>query len=153
MATIIVVILASGVLSTGTVNYSNDLSGENNLNGIPTPHTESVVSGSIAVNAKGFYFVAFQVPEGALNPVLQGSFTSTGNSTNNAVIVTVMGQKDFVNYLSGHNCHIIYNKDLVPMETDNINVTLQSGIYVITFTSASTQAKTVSAQIDLTYSK
>jgi hypothetical protein len=39
------------------------------------------------------------------------------------------------------------------MVTGNINVTLSSGQYFIVFGSASMEAKTVLAQIDLTYSK
>ena len=120
---------------------------------MPTPHTENVISGSIVANPDGYYFTGFYVPEGALNPVLQGNFTSTGNSANNNAIVTVWSQKEFINYLSCRNSIPCYNKDLFPMAAGNINVTLSSGQYIIVFGSASVEAKTVFAQIDLTYSK
>ena len=148
----IIVILTSGVLSATSANGSNQ-NAENNPNHVPTLRTESVVSGSIVANPDGYYFTGFIVPEDALNPVLQGNFTSTGNSTNNAVVVTVWSQKEFINYLSCQNSIPCYNKDLFPMVTGNINVTLSSGQYIIVFGSASVEAKTVFAQIDLTYSK
>lgn len=149
---VIIVIIASTALSLDAVNNSNP-NGGNNLDYVPTPHTESVISGSIVLNPDGYYFTGFSVPEDALNPVLQGNFTSTGNSTNNNAIVTVWSQKDFVNYLDCCQSTPCYNKDLMPMVAGNINVTLSSGQYFIVFGSASVEAKTVSVQIDLTYSK
>jgi hypothetical protein len=84
VAAIILLIIVSGALSLGTVNTPNC---------VPILHTESVVSGSLVLNPHGYYFTGFLVPEGALNPVLQGNYTSAGNSTNNSVIVTVWSQR------------------------------------------------------------
>ena len=144
VAAIIVLILVSGVLSMGAVN---------NLDYVPTPHTENVISGSMVLNPDGYFFTGFLVPEDGLNHVLKGNFTATGNSTNNSVIVTVWSQKEFINWLSCKNSIPCYNKDLMPMVTGNINVTVTSGQYLIVFSGASVEAKTVLAQIDLTYSK
>jgi hypothetical protein len=153
IAVIIVIIIASGALSLSAVNDSNSIEG-NNPDYLPTPYTVNVISGSIAVNANSYNCVSFSVPKGALNPVLQGNFTSSGDSQNNNVIVTVMSQTDFVNWQNGRQSSTYYNKDLFPMATGNINITLPSGTYYIVFGSATwMQAKTVSAQIDLTYSK
>ena len=150
-AAAIIIILTSGVLCVTIANGINQNAG-NNPNYVPTPHTENVISGSIVANPDGYYFTGFYVPEDALNPVLQGNFTSTGNSTNNAVVVTVWSQKEFINYLSCRNSIPCYNKDLFPMVAGNINVTLSSGQYIIVFGSVSLEATTVSAQIDLSYS-
>ena len=146
----ITIILTSGILCVTLANGSNQNMGSI-LSYVPGPHTESVISGSIVLNPTGYYFTGFYVPENALNPVLQGNFTSAGNSTNNSVIVTVWSQTNFTNWLDGRQSTPCYNKDLMPMVTGNINVTLSSGEYFIVFSSASMQAKTVSAQIDLTY--
>ena len=118
----------------------------------PGFHCESVVSGSIALNPTGEYFMVFSVPKGASNATLTGNFTATGNSTNNDVIITVLSQKNFDNWLNGRNCNFDYNPYLMPMLSGNINVTLPNGIYFITMSSASQQPKTVMAQIDLTFS-
>jgi hypothetical protein len=149
---VIIIIIASGTLSMSTINNSNP-NGGNNPKYAPTPHTESVISGSIVVNPDGYYFTGFSVPEDASNPVLQGNFTSAGNSTNNNAVVTVWSQKDFINYLNCQQSTPCYNKDLMPMVNGNINIPLSSGNYFIVFSSASIETKTVSAQIDLTYSK
>ena len=47
---IIITIIASGALSSGTVNNSNY---------VPTSYTVSLISGSIAVNANSYNFVSF----------------------------------------------------------------------------------------------
>ena len=147
MATVavIIIIIASGAFSS---------TAENNTNCVPTPYTVSVISESIVLNPDGYYFTGFSVPEGALNPILQGNFTSAGNSTNNNAIVTVWSQKEFINWLSCRNCSPCYNRDMMPMVAGKINVTVSSGQYFIVFSSATyKQAKTVTAQIDLTYCK
>jgi hypothetical protein len=150
---VIIIIIAFGALSLGAVNNSNPNEG-NNPDYLPTPYTVSVISGSIAVNANSYNYVTFSVPKGALNPVLQGNFTSSGDSQNNNVIVTVMSQTDFVNWQNGRQSSTYYNKDLLPMVTGNINITLPSGTYYIIFGSATyLSPKTVSAQINLIYSK
>jgi hypothetical protein len=149
---VIIVILTSGVLCATSANGINKNLG-NDPDYVPTPHTVSVISESIVANPNGYYFTGFCVPEDALSPVLQGNFTSTGNSTNNSVIVTVWSQTNFINWLNGRQSTPCYNKDLMPMVTGNINVTLSSGQYFIVFGSASMEAKKVLAQIDLTYSK
>ena len=143
---IVITIIASGALSLGTVN---------NPNYHPTSYTIGVISGPITVNSNSYNFVSFFVPEGALNPVLHGNFTSSGDSQNNNVIVTVMSQQDYINWQNGRQSSTYcYNKDLLPMVTGNINITLPSGFYYIIFDSATyLSPKTVSAQIDLTYSK
>jgi hypothetical protein len=155
MATVaIIIIFVSGAFISSSANSSNSNRENNNPDYVPTPHTVNVISGSIVVNANGCYFVGFCVPEGALNPVLQGNFTSVGNGTNNNVILTVRSQTDFANWLDGRQCSAEYNKDLMPMVAGNINVALPSGIHYIFIDSAAyMQAQTVSAQIDLTYSK
>jgi hypothetical protein len=149
----VIIILFSGALCSNLAS-SGSLNGET-AGYVPKPYAETVVSGQIVVNAEGFYCVAFVVPEGALNAVLHGSFVSTGNATNRCVMVTVWSSGDFANWLCSRQCSPPeYNKDLMPMVAGNINVTLPSGIHYIYIGSASyMQAQTVSAQIDLTYSK
>jgi len=147
-----IIILTSGVLSVTSVNDSNK-NAETDPNYVPTLYTQNVVSDSLVLNPGGHYFAGFNVPEDALNPVLQGNYTSISNCTNNAVMVTIWSQKDFINYLNCLEATPCYNKDMMPMVTDNINVTLSRGNNFILFGSASVDTKTVLAQIDLTYSK
>jgi len=149
----IITILVSGAFCSSLANSSNSIGEPSGY--VPKPYTETVVSGQIAVNDKGFYCVAFVVPEDALNAILQGNFSSTGNATNHCVTVMVWHSDDFANWLCGRQSNPPeYNKDLMPMVSGNINVTLPSGIYYISIgSSAYMQPQTVSAQIDLTYSK
>jgi hypothetical protein len=150
---VMVVVMVTAILTSAILSGATTNSGNQNINPNYTPDMPiQIISGSIALNPTGAYFTGFNVPEDALNPVLQGNFTSTGNSTNNNVVVTVWSQKEFINYLSGHDSSPCYNKDLFPMATGNINVTLSSGNYFIMFGSGSIGAKTVSVQIDLIYS-
>jgi hypothetical protein len=149
VAVIITAILTSAILSDNAASSGNQNINPNNAPGM---HTQGIISGSIALNPTGDYFTGFNVPENALNPVLQGNFTSIGNSTNNNVVVSVWSQKEFINYLNGDSSSPSYNKDLFPMVTGNINITLSRGNYFIVFGSASMEGKIVSVQIDLTYS-
>jgi hypothetical protein len=118
-----------------------------------TPCMVSVVSGPIAVGANGYNYVVFHVPEGAIDPFLEGNFTSTGEGPNNNVIPIVLSQGDFVNWQHGRQYHTYYNRDLFPMVTGWFDVALPSGTtYYVVFGSATyMQAKTVWAQIDLIY--
>jgi hypothetical protein len=149
----IIVTIVSAALCSGPANIGN-LVGEA-PEGIPKLHSENIISGQINVNANGFYCISVVVPEGALNATLQGGFISTGNATNHCVTVMVWRSDDFANWLCGRQSNPPeYNKDLMPMVSGNINVTLPSGIHYISIgSSAYMQEQTVSAQIDLTYSK
>jgi hypothetical protein len=151
---VIVAVMITAIVTSAILSVTTAKGGNPNINPICSPgaHTQCVISGSIALNPTGDYFTGFNAPENALNPVLQGNFTSIGNSTNNNVVVTVWSQKEFINYLSGLSSSPCYNKDLFPMSAGNINITLSSGNYFIMFGSGSIGDKTVSVQIDLTYS-
>jgi hypothetical protein len=150
----VIIILISGAFCSSLGNSGN-LNGADDPGYVPKLYAESVVSGQIALNAEGFYCVGFVVPEGALNAVLKGDFVSTGNATNNSVMLTVWSADDFANWLCGcQSGPPEYNKDLMPTAAGNINITLPSGIHYIFIDSAAyMQPQTVSAQIDLTYSK
>ncbi len=151
-AALILIILTSGVLSITPVKDTNK-NAETDPNYVASIYTENVVSDSLVLNPSGHYFVGFYVIEDALNSILQGNYTCISNGTNNAVIVTVWSQKDFINYLDNRQATPCYNRDMMPMVTGNINVTLSSGNYFILFSGASVDTKTVSVQIDLTYTK
>ena len=142
---VVVAVMVTAILTSSILSGAPTNSGNQNINSNYTPAI-------VLTPMSGAYFTGFGVPEDALNPVLQGNFTSTGNSTNNNVVVTVWSQKEFINYLSGHDSSPCYNKDMFTMATGNINVTLSSGNYFIMFGSASLDSKIVSIQIDLTYS-
>jgi hypothetical protein len=120
-------------------------------NPVPGFHTENVMSGSIVLNPGGYFFKGFYVPDNAKNPVLQGNYTVINNSTNSAASVTIWSQQEFVNYLNNHNASPCYNRDMFPMPSDNVNVTLATGPYFIMVGSATGNTNILQAQINLTY--
>lgn len=146
---IITVILTSSLVSVTQANDSSPYLGD------PTSgsHIQNVISGSIVLNPNGYYFTGFYVPGNAKNAVLQGNFTVARNSTNNAAVVTIWSQPEFINYLNCKNASPCYNKGMFPMASDNINVTLPSGQYIILIGSATVNTNILQAQIDLTYNQ
>jgi endogenous inhibitor of DNA gyrase (YacG/DUF329 family) len=141
---IAIVLVASGIFA------NNGNSGNGPFS--PTQQTVNVVSGSVAVNALTHTDYSFTVPSGVSNPVLQGSFTASGGSGND-IKVYVMDQTDYVNWENGHQASTYYNSGQVT--TGNIDVALSAGgTYYIVFdnTFSIFSSKTVSAQINLTYS-
>ena len=141
---IVIVVIASANFASNNGNGGNSLFG-------PTSHTINVASGSTAVNARTYTGYSFSVPSDASNPVLQGSFTASGGSGND-IKVYVMDQTDYVNWENNHQAYTNYNSGQVT--TGNINISLSAGTtYNIVFDNSFSllSSKTVSAQIDLTY--
>ena len=141
---IAIVLVASGIF----VNNGNSGTGLFS----PTQQTVNVVSGSVAVNADSSSYTSFSVPSGVSDPTLQGSFTASGGSGND-IKVYVMDQTDYINWENGHQASTYYNSGQVT--TGNIDVALSAGgTYYIVFdnTFSIFSSKTVSAQINLTYS-
>lgn len=146
-AVTITVILTAQIVSVTQANNGSQNIDPSHVIG---PHTHSVISGELVLNSDGYFFTGFYVPDDAQNPVLQGNYTVT-NSTNNVATVTIWSQQEFINYLSNRNSNPCYNKDLMPMPSDNLNLTLSSGQYLILISGASVDTKILQAQIDLTY--
>ena len=155
MATVIITVLLTSQIASVTQAGNNGSQHISNRNIDPShiiePRTQDAVSGAIVLNPSGYYLTGFNVPEDAQNAVLQGNYVLTDNSTNNAPTVTVWSQQEFINYFSCQNAVPCYNKDFMPMQSDNINITLSSGNYLILISNAGLDAKILQAQIELTY--
>lgn len=145
-AVAITVILTSGILSVTQANAPNQ-----NIDPYPGPHTQHVISGALVLNPHGYYLTGFYVPDNAQNPVLQGNYAVIQNSTNNNVVVTIWNQQEFTNWINCKSASPCYNKDLFPMVSGDINVTLSSGQYLILISGASVNTEVLQAQIDLNY--
>lgn len=146
-----IIILSSGVLSIYQTNDNENKQIDEDY--VPIQYTQNVVNNTLILNPGGNYFLGFQVPEEAKNARIQGKYTSILDSANNAVIITIWSQKEALNYLNCLEAKPCYNKDLMPMVTDNINVTLSKGNYFVFFDAASVDSKTVSIQLDLIFNR
>ncbi len=115
-------------------------------------HRLEVLSGPIVLNSKGCYLTGFEVPEGSKNAVLQGNYTLVNNATSHeATILTVWSQQEFLNYFSNCNAEPSYNKNLMPMLQDNLNVSLSKGYYLIMISGAGTQNAILEAELILSF--
>ncbi len=117
----------------------------------PGQYTQHVLCGSIVLNPDGCYFSGFYVPDNAKSAVLQGNYTVINNSTNSAATMTIWSQKEFLNYLNAQNASPCYNKDMYPMASDNLNLSLPSGQYIILVGSSTVNTNILEAQIDLNF--
>lgn len=117
MISIVAILISGGggsgnFLATSTSTYT------------PTTHTVSILSGSVALNARSSNYLQFNVPNGATNVVVSGNFMASGGSGND-IKVYIMSSTDFVNWQNGHQASTYYNSGQVTKS--NINLSLPGG--------------------------
>lgn len=118
---------------------------------IPQQQTVNIVNGLITVNADSYESYQFSVPSGASSVSVSGSFTASGGSGND-IVVLVMDSTNFVNWQNGHSASTYYNSGQVT--TGTISASLPAGatyylVYSNTFSIFS--SKTVQTTVDLVY--
>ena len=147
---LIVVILVGAYLAL--VTASSLSSGGSGGGIIPTTHTVNIVNGVATVNAGHYQSYQINVPSGATNVQVQGSFTASGGSGND-IIVLLMDSTSYTNWQNGHQVTPYYNSG--QLTTSNFDVTLPSGsgtyylVYSNTFSTFS--QKNVNTQANLSY--
>ena len=113
--------------------------------------TETVFSGSAAVNPGTYDVISFTVPSGATNVVLSGTLTASGGSGND-IRVYVFDSTGLTNWENGHQASAYY---ATGQETAfNINVQLPGGgTYYVVFdnTFSVFSGKTVTGTLTVTY--
>jgi hypothetical protein len=119
--------------------------------------TETVFSGSAAVNPGTYDVIPFTVPSGANNVVLSGTLTASGGSGND-IRVYVFDSTGLTNWENGHQASAYYSTG---QETAfNINVQLPSVVvgggtatYYVVFdnTFSTFSGKTVTGTLTVTY--
>ena len=146
-AVTITVFITAGIFgaSHATINDSNA--------GMYSPgaHSIDVLSGPIVLNPKGCYLTGFEVPGNAKNATLQGNYTVVDGAANKAASLTVWSQQEFLNYFGNNNADPCYNKGLMPMPQDNINIPLSKGYYLILISGAGSETAVLEAQLTLNF--
>lgn len=146
-------VLASGCTNTASAT-TNSTNQSNIITTTPTsklvPGSQNLVNGAITINANGYYDQLFTITNGMENTVLSGSFTASGGSGND-VIVYIFNSTNFTNWTNGQQSANFYNSGQVT--TQNINVSLESGLYYLVFdnTFSTSTTKVVNATINLNY--
>ncbi len=147
---VIAAVAITVILTSQLVNVTQANSNPNSGWYSPGPHTVAVMSESIVLNPNGSYLTGFNVPDEAQNAILQGNYTVVSNSTNGA-IMTIWTQQEFLNYFGCRHAVPCYNKDLIPMRSDNLNITLSKGNYLILISGASINTDILEAQLTLNF--
>lgn len=118
-----------------------------------TPVSINIVNGEISVSAGQYEDYQITVPAGANSAQLSGSFTASGGSGND-IIVLVMDQTDFVNWQNGHQASTLYNSG--QLTTASISASLsESGTYYLVYSNSFStfSSKSVNTSADLTYAQ
>jgi len=119
---------------------------------LPSTQTVNIVNGLITVNPHDYESYQFNVPSGATNVQVQGSFTASGGSGND-IEVLVMDSTDFINRQNGNQASAYY--DSGRLTASNFDVPLPSGlgsyylVYSNTFSIIS--QKDINTQANLSY--
>ncbi|HEX6561968.1 MAG TPA: hypothetical protein VF016_08090 [Nitrososphaera sp.] len=114
-------------------------------------HSIQLMSGNVAVNPGHYQSYQFNVPSGATNTKVTGTFYASGGSGND-IVVTILSQTDYINWQNGHSSSTNYNSGKVT--TGNINTNLPDGeTYYLVFDNSFSiiSAKNVSGNIQLEY--
>lgn len=118
----------------------------------PGSYTQDVMSESIVVNPQGCFFTGFIVPDDAQNAFLHGNYSVIPNhNTNNAVTINIWRQQEFIKYLNNENSKPCYNIEFFPMRSDDFNVSVSSGQYIILIGGGSIVPDTLHAEICLDF--
>ncbi|HSV49567.1 MAG TPA: hypothetical protein VLH35_04560 [Candidatus Acidoferrales bacterium] len=120
------------VFLTAQIVITQANSGSQSMDYAPGAYTRDVLTEPIVLNAKGMFFTAFEVPDQAKNAVLWGNYSISKDAADyNWPVVTIWTQQEFANYISAKSAVPYYNKEMYSMQSDNLNITLSKGIYII----------------------
>lgn len=114
-------------------------------------HTANIVNGLITVGANSYDDYQFSVPSGASGASIQGSFTASGGSGNDVVVI-VMDSTDFTNWANGHSANTLYYSG--QMTTGTISASLTAGdTYYLVYNNQFSilSSKNVQTTVNLTY--
>jgi hypothetical protein len=114
-------------------------------------HTVEVLSGSVVLNTKGSYLTGFEVPPNAKNATLQGNYYVVNGTAGNAASLTVWSQQQFLNYFANKNAQAIYNKGLMPIQHDTVDINVSEGYYLILVSGTCNQQSILEANFTLSF--
>lgn len=119
---------------------------------LPSTHTVNIVNGLITVNAGNYEHYQFYVPSGATNVQVQGSFTASGGSGND-VVVLIMDSTDFINWQNGHQVSVYYDSGQLTTSSFDVSLPSGSGTYYLVYSNTFSiiSQKNVNTQANLSY--
>lgn len=119
---------------------------------IQPTYTVNIVNGLITVNANDYACYPFFVPSGATNVQAQGSFTASGGSGND-IIVLIMDSTEFINWQKGNQTGAYYDSGQLTTSSFDAPLPSGSGTYYLVYsnTFSITSQKNVNTQANLSY--
>jgi hypothetical protein len=153
LALAIVTAVAITVILTSSIVNITQANGSSNADWYSQgSYTQKVMSDPIFLNPKGVYFIGFNVPDNAIDVFLQGSYSVVSNGTYaNGATMTIWTQEEFLNYWGCRNAVPCYNKDMIPMQSDNLNVTLSKGNYLVMICGNGFETMILETQLTLSF--
>jgi hypothetical protein len=120
---------------------------------VPQTFSSNVVNGIIAVNAGNYQSYRVTAPTGAYNLQLSGSFTASGGSGND-IVVLIMDETNYVNWQNGHQASAYYNSGQVTTKSFSVNLPTGGAYYLVYSNTFSTFSdKNVNTQANLGYTQ
>jgi hypothetical protein len=147
---VVVVLIIAIVAVIGALGGGGSVGGGGGI--LPQQQTMNIVNGMITVNAGNYESYQFTIPSGASGASVSGSFTASGGSGND-IIVLIMDSTDFVNWQNGHSASAYYNSG--QETTGTISASLPAGatyylVYSNTFSTFSSKNVQTSVNLDYT---
>lgn len=139
---VVVVAVFASIIAIGTFNV---------LRTATMQHSANIVNGLISVPAGSHEDYAFTAPPSSTVISVTGSFTASGGSGND-IVVLVMDQTNFVNWENGHQASAYYNSG--QLTTGTISAELpSSGTYYLVYSNTFSvfSSKTVQTTANLLY--
>ncbi len=117
----------------------------------PTMHSVPLTNGAATVNASGFTWYKFEVPQNANNVAVDGHFTASGGMGND-IVCFILDEDGFTNFKNGHPSSTYYNSGKVTQAKIQAR-NLSAGTYYIILDNRFSllTPKAVQIQATLTY--
>jgi hypothetical protein len=120
--------------------------------GIQSTQTVNIVNGLITVDAGDYEYYQFTVPPGATNVETHGSFTVSGGSGND-IVVLIMDLIEFFNWQNEHQTGAYYDSDQLTASNFDVLLPSGSGTYCLVYSNTFSimNQKSVNTEANLTY--
>ena len=151
-ALIVIVVLVVAVLAVLGAMGGGSGGGGGGGSLLPSQHTSNVVNGLITVGAGSYSYYPIDLSGGVTGVSLQGSFTASGGSGND-IVVLVMDQADFTNWQNGHSVSAYYSSGQETTGTISASLPDGSGSYYLVYsnTFSTFSSKNVQTTVNLIY--
>jgi hypothetical protein len=120
--------------------------------GIQSTQTVNIVNGQITVDAGDYEYYQFTVPPGAANVEAYGSFTVSGGSGND-IVVLIMNLIEFFNWENGHQTGAYYDSGQLTASNFDVPLPSGSGTYCLVYSNTFSimNQKSVNTEANLSY--